>query len=373
MILYIGQYRGGNDGWSIAAKNYLKALQATGLDVASRPIFMNGCKTPDGQIWDTEKPVTEAPKVFIQNVIPDHFEYMPGYNIGITSTETKRLNNNIWIHKINLLDELWVNTESEKQSLQFSGVTIKISVIPMPIDTGYLEGNLDNIDKISIPELEGKYVFYFIGDHNDRSNIKNLIRAFNLEFTSQDDAVLLINTTISGMSEEQSRETLIQEVKSLKVAMRIHGNPQTYAREIIITQTLIGDHALGLHKTCDCFVSASYGESISIPSLYAVYMNNHVICTQGTHIDSLLQSECMVAKSIEVPVFTDKPPLAHIYTANERWMQPDLIDLGRAMRQAYKSKFNSSAIAQRGKEYIIENFSYQATANKIKENLSWVL
>ena len=209
MILYIGQYRGGHDGWSAAAKNYLKALQATDLDVASRPIFMNGRRTPDGQVWDTEKPLASPPKIVIQHVLPDYFEYMPGYNIGIIFTETKRLNNNQWIYKINILDELWVNTQSEKDTLKKSGVTIKISVVPMPIDTEYLEGNLSNLEAFSIPEIKDKYVFYFIGDYSSRKNIDDLIRAYNLEFTSYDDVILLIKTSVGNMNNQQAQNHML--------------------------------------------------------------------------------------------------------------------------------------------------------------------
>ena len=373
MILYIGQYRGGNDGWSIAAKNYLKALQATGLDIASRPIFMNGYRNPDGQIWDTEKAVTEKPKIVIQNVIADHFECMPGYNIGITSTETKRLNNNFWIYKINLLDELWVNSESEKETLQNSGVTIKISVIPMPIDTDYLEGNLDNIEKLAIPELEGRYVFYFIGEHNDRSNVKNLIRAFNLEFTSRDNVNLLLKTSVGGINPQQANKNLYEEIRNIKASMRIHGNPQSYPAEIIITHDMTEEQMLSVHKLGNCFVSASYCESISIPALYATYMDRSVIVTQGTHLESLMKGACATVKSIEVPVITDTPPLPHIYTAHERWMQPDILDLGRVMRKEYDYAIAQQAMTGKGKEYILNNFSYKSTAAKIKENLSWAL
>lgn len=383
MILYIGQYRGGSDGWSEAAKNYLKALQATGLDVSSRPIFMNNCKTPDGQVWDTEKPVTEKPKIVIQNVLPDYFEYMPGYNIGIIFTETKRLNYNQWIYKINLLDELWVNTESEKKELKKSGVNIKISVIPMPIDTDYLEGNLDNIDKMAIPQLKDKYVFYFVGDHSDRKNLDDLVRAFNLEFTIYDNVILLIKTTVAGIAEPQAQEHMNNRIKELKQQLRIHNNPKIYPREIIITQHLPYEQILALHKTCDCFVSASRGESIAIPALYATYMDNPVICPQGIYTADLLKESCTTVPSKEVPVFTDKPPLPHLYTSNERWSQIDIIGLGKAMRKTYDSWFNPEDLigdphilysnTSRGQKHIIDNFSYQTVADKIKENLSWAL
>ena len=128
----------------------------------------------------------------------------------------------------------------------------------------------NNIDKLHIPELEGQYVFYFIGDHNDRSNIHDLIRAFNLEFTSQDDAILLLSTSIQGMHPQQAQHTIYEEIKSIKQTMRIHGNLETYPREIIMTHNVIDDQILSLHKACNCFVSASHGESISIPALYAV-------------------------------------------------------------------------------------------------------
>jgi len=374
MILYIGQYRGGQDEWSTAAKHYLHALERTGLEVASQPIYMNKHYQPDGAIWQTEKQLPNKPKIVIQNVIPDYFEYMPGYNIGIIFTETKNLARNPWIYKINLLDELWVNTESEKEVLEQGGVNIKISVIPIPIDTDYLEGNLDNIDSLNIPELIDEFVFYFIGDYVDRNNIDTIIQAYNQEFTCHDNVKLVIKTSIPGQVAETAQQTIVNALKRVKQNMRIFLNPKLYPNEIIITQPLTNDQTLSLHKTCHCFVTASRGESFSIPTIYAAYMNKRIICTDGIHTHSALPHKADYVSSIEVPVYTESPPIKTLYTSRETWMEPSLLDLRRAMREAYNNpREQSHSLDTQASEYVINNFSYQAIADKIKENLSWAL
>jgi glycosyltransferase involved in cell wall biosynthesis len=348
-ILFLGQYRGPeNDGWSIAARRYLDALLMTGHKVAARPVYMGG----NGGKISKRAEVAENTKldkidVLIQNVLPDLLESHNCYNIGVFFTETRNLQKTGWVQKINLLDEVWVNSEMEKQSLVSSGVKVKINIVPIPYKAPIAEP-----EPFNLQEADGKYIFYFIGENNERKNILALVKAFHREFSPQEDVTLLIKT---------NETDLAGEINEWRTRARLR---KEYIPEIIIKSAISEQDIYSIHKMCDCFVCPSRGEAFCMPIMDALYFNNPVICTNNTFPMSIFYPNLIGVNSVETPIDCKHPPLPHIYTGNETWQEIDILDLQDAMRYEYKSREESDT-----RQFILDKFSYQAVANKMKEYL----
>ncbi len=347
-ILFLGQYRGpDNDGWSIAARRYLDALLMTGNNVASRPIYMGG---GGGKISkraeEAEKNVLDKIDVLIQNVLPDFIERHDCYNIGIFFTETRNIQKTGWVQKINLLDEVWVNSEMEKDSLIKSGVNVKISIVPIPYKAPIKEPN-----DFNLPEIENKFVFYFVGENNERKNILAFIQAFHREFSPEEDVSILIKTNDTP---------LIEEVNEWRKDVRLR---KEYIPEVIIKQHLSDEDIYSIHKTCSCFVCPSRGEAFCMPIMDALYFNNPVLCTDDIFPMSIFDPNIVGVNSVEAPVNCKNPPMPHIYTANETWQEIDILDLQSAMRHEYETRD-----IWESRQFILDNFSYQSVANKMKES-----
>jgi glycosyltransferase involved in cell wall biosynthesis len=345
-ILFLGQYRGPeSDGWSIAARRYLDALLLTGHNIVCKPIYMGGNGGSVSKIIEkAEQKRVDKIDVIIQNCLPDIMEKHDGYNIGIFFSETRHLENTGWIDKLNLMDELWVSCLMEKDSLQESGVKSKISVVPVPYKVLIHEPK-----KLEVPELKNKFVFYYIGEYNERKNIIALVKAFHREFSPEEDVTLLIKT---------NSPELKNEINQWREYSRTR---KQYIPEVIIDGQVPEDFILDIHETGDCFVCPSRGEGFCLPIMDALYYNNPVLCTDNTYPVSIFGNYITPVNSMEIPVDCKQPPLQHIYTGNETWMEIDILDLQKNMRDKYDNRhiFMSN-------DYIKQEFLQQSIVNKMK-------
>lgn len=343
-ILYTGYYRD-NTGYGYAGQDYIRALKTTGHGVAIRA-FCNTItqrKNLPTYFKRLEKTYFDKkPDVVIQHYLPHSFEFISGAkNIGITHIENRHLNMSTWINHMNILDELWVATEREKITLEDSGVKVPIIVIPMPIDT---TPSLTTIE----PQVGSGYTFYTIGEFVERKNLSALVMAFHREFGRTEPVNLVIKTGHESLAnaEEQVQKFLFNMKKSL----RLYSDPRLYKSEGLIAHRISHEEIKTLHKTLDCLVIPSRGESTCRPVLDAMVYGNPIIVTEGIGPESL-DANIFKAKSYESPVLNDNDKFQNIHTGRETWMEVDIIDLQKQMRHVYETRptFN----------YDVEKFSYE--------------
>jgi len=350
-VLFIGPFLT-QSGWGIASSLYLRALLKTNNNIACRPIYLSNepLVAPHSDILPhINKKFDCKPDIIIQNCIPDHFEWYEGYNIGILFTETYNLTNCPWIDKINLMDEIWVSCEDEKNNLINSGVTCAITVFPDPFDCD--NPNLFNeTNTLNLEFLNNRFIFYSIAEHIDRKNILAFVNAFHREFDAEENVGLLIKS---------NSPQLQNDINTLKQNMRLKRN---YCTEGIIIGNLPEEQIYELHRRCDCLVVSSRAESQCMPITEALYFNNPVICTDGLFCSSMFSNEYLhLVDYFSVPVYTTSPPIPYLYTNNEIWNEINIVDLQNKMREVFnkRPKNNSS-------RFIESKQSIQSIGNLIR-------
>ena len=359
-ILFIGPYRQ-NDGWGSSSKDYLGTLsELKEHTISSAPIYMsqNIDKNIPYNLLSAEKTYCDKFDVIIQKTLPNYFHKLPGYNIGIYTTETNSMDKSVFIEHINVLDELWTTSELDKTILKEAGVTIPIVVIPEPVNTTILKA-CNTIEPFPIPNIDNSFNFYMIADTSERKNIEAAIIAFNREFHNTHDVKFILKT--SGIAPQN----LQQKILELKNGLRLFSQSQLYANEILITDNIEPVQMMSLHKSGDCLLITSRGESYCKPALDSLYFGNQVICTDNIHTSKILGDKCVAVESMEVPINIKQAPAPHIYTGWETWYDISILDLQKKMREAYEL----GKTKQDNKQWIEDNFSYSAVANKMKDRL----
>lgn len=109
-VVFVGNYRSGS-GWSIAAKNYIRALMTiSSVELAIRPIYLcNSTITPlEWDLIELERKKFSSADIVIQKVLP----YMSTYdgrfqqNILLSVLETRNLEMMGWRHILNAMDKI---------------------------------------------------------------------------------------------------------------------------------------------------------------------------------------------------------------------------------------------------------------------------
>lgn len=367
-ILFVGPYRQA-DGWGEAAKHYIKALSHVG-ELAIRPIYLGSsyCEL-DEDLLEYEFNDLRDYDVIVQNCLPHFSDYNGNYkNILLCHIETSHLEYTSWPSRANLMDEIWVPSQANKNSLVVSGVKEeKIKVVPIPADTKRFS---EKHEPFKIPSVqEEDFVFYFVGEYIQRKNLVALITAFHSEFEFNENVKLVIKTNKTGLNPDQLSDEVSQKIMNVKSRLRMYPEIGDYKSDILITSYLPENQLMSLHAACDCFVMPSHGESWCIPAFDAMAMGNPVISPKNTGMEDFIKDTGWVTKSYPIPTMTKEAPLSDIYTAREKWQQVDIEDLKRCMREAYEDKEGYSKKSQDGIEKAKE-YSYESVAEKIKGVLS---
>jgi glycosyltransferase involved in cell wall biosynthesis len=369
--LFIGPYRQ-NDGWGMATRSYIKALGTKHKNITTHPIYL---ANPDLTFNDPEILAYENTRhnhydIVIQKTLPHCFFLNKSYskNIGFCELETNNIKESSCVVNINRMDEIWVPSKMEEQCLQRSGVNIPIRVVSQPLDTNFILENKNY--RLSLnPILDNMFKFYFIGEHNFRKNIIDLVIAFSLAFDYAENVCLVIKTSRSGTTPQGLMSALEQEINDTKQKL---GISKKYKKEIIITNSLSYKDIIGLHNSCDCFVAPSYGEAFCRPAAEALVLGKTPIVNQNTGMgDYINNTNGFLVKSHKVPIIQNTRTLSaefDLYNANEHWYKIDIYDLIDKMQLAYSMFKNKDKTLSDKKEEglkALDQFSYENIGKKL--------
>ena len=368
-VLYIANYKDGT-GWGNAAIDYILAMDSAGLDVTCRSITFNQANVEiPARIIELENKPNKDIDVCIQHTLPHMYDYNGSFkNIAIYYTETSNFNQTNWTKKINSMDEAWVCNNSMVESSRNSGVTVPIKVIPQPCNT---EKYNQKYKEIEIPNANGKFVFYFIGELIRRKNITSLLKAFHLEFSPEEPVELLLKCHKTGLNEEECGNQLKELCNTVKDNLKLYTDRENYKKELITTGRLDDSSLMALHEACHCFVMPSFGEAWCLPAFDAMAMGNAPICNAvGGPLDYLSHGGGVLVEGAIEPVFGMTETFNDLYTGRENWKNVNILELQKQMRIAYENwKKDDTTVGERGKE-VADHYRYERIGNIIKETLN---
>ncbi len=358
-VLYLGHYRDCS-GWGQAAIDYILSLDKVDVDVVCRPIKLNQSigEIPK-RIEKLEQKDTVGVTHVIQHVLPHHMDYNHRvHNIALYATETSHFRYSGWPRKINLLDEAWVINNQQVGASTNSGVTIPISVVPHACDITKFTAERQPLD---IPQAQGNFIFYFIGDLTKRKNLPALITAFHTEFGINEPVSLLIKTNKYGISPQDCAQQVVELCNQVKNGLKMYGDINRYKMEIILTGHIPEEDIMRLHLACDCLVAPSYGEGWNIAAFDAMGFGNTPICTMIGGMEDFLRpfaGDLLVGGYPEI-VCGMSDTFPKLFTGREYWEAIDMMGLRESMRCMYQEKDDlkgfKSALLEEALTYSYEN------------------
>ena len=371
-VLYIGHYKE-KSGWAQAAKDYILALESIGFDVVCRNITLTQDNPNiDNRLLKLEKKDSSGCDYCIQHVLPHHLVGTSEFkkNIAILESETNTLKHLAWFNHLQQMDEIWVPNEDAKFYLEQDQLNVPIKIVPHCADT---EKYTKKYPSVNIPQAEGKFKFYYIGDFNDRKNIRAIIRAFHSEFDRSEPVAMIFKIKKFGMSPEQVKQSFDKILAEEKAKLRMYPRLDDYIKDIVIAEDITDEQICALHQYCDCFVCPSHGEAWSIPSFDAMAFGNVPICSNfggpKEFIDECDLNTGILINGVFAPCQCSDAAFPDMFTGRESWYVPCELVLKNSMRYYYNTKNanNNSKISGLTKA---KEFSYETIGNLMKGILS---
>lgn len=356
-ILLVGQYKVRGDGWSEATRSLIKSIQTLpNVELTIRNVNMAN----RGPSTETEFASLEQAKgpfdVVLQKVLPSLFTYDASFkqNIGLCVFESILPKNHQYIYRIsNLLNKVTVTNNLESQWLR------EITNTPVfPI------GEAIDIDKYKQvyqpihPIFQDKSIFKFLfsGEDTERKNLQALVRAYFTEFKQNENVTLVIKTnTDVGPKIEKIKQSLRKS---------IHGK---YPIVAVINQHIAENDMASLYQHSDCLVVPSKGESFCRGAAEMIAAGKPVITTDNIGTADFMHANAgWIVKSETQPCYCEQPPVADIYTCEEKWQEIDILHLQDCLRQAYSDKELYQYKCEKIKELkIAEQFSYKTIGRRL--------
>jgi hypothetical protein len=326
-VLYLGHYRE-QSGFGYSSKRIAHALSLDEkVNLSIRSIYLQTDfldRGIDPKLLELEKNKSDRYHCVIQDTLPDFYEYNSGFgkNIAIVRIATRHLSHTGWIEKINMMDEIWVGSFFVEKVLRESGVHRKIKVTPEPF-------NITTIENQIAPKQDDEFYFYSMSSFDAKDNLLGLLIAYLSEFSINDNARLIIKL-------DNNNEQMIKN--TINNAYEISRKNKNNTKEPIFILGHIDEHKKNeLHNNADCYVDVSFCSYNAASCIEAMLYNNVCICTEKTaNACFVTVNNGLNVKSVESEVISNHMyGSSNVFTINETWRKPDLIDIKNKMRQAY--------------------------------------
>lgn len=344
-------------GYGMTSKDLLLHLDHENVEVTYRYVYGRGTVFP---LEEPEQTPYYLINVMKQRPIPrgvphvvygqgDVFEANHGsYKIGYTMLEVTGIPAE-WVRQANLMDEVWVPTEFNRETFQASGVTRPIYIMPLGVDINYFNPLIK-----SYP-LSDEYKFLTVFEWGERKAPELLLRAFNDTFKASEPVVLICKANCTDPSVDYAKA--IRDLRLSEKGGRIE----------FVLNKYVPYYQLGaLYRSCDCFVLPSRGEGWGMPILEAMACGVPVIATHWSAPTAFMTAEnsypLRVRRMIDAVA---KCP----YYAGFQWADPDEEHLRHLLRYVYEHQDEARAKGARAAADVAAKWTICHAARRIKQRL----
>jgi glycosyltransferase involved in cell wall biosynthesis len=249
--------------------------------------------------------ITEKPDIYIQVTVPNEFQPIGHYNIGITAAIETTHSPLDWVHGCNRMDLILVPSEHSKKSLVDSvyneadkqtGQLIAQHRIQKPVEIifeGFDEEDFGTEHIAHITELDSikeDFAFLFVGHWlrgdlgEDRKNVGMMIKTFAMAFKNEKVKPALVLKTSSAGFSVLDREQTIKKIK--EVLGSDYGKVPVYLLHGDLTPSQM--NGLYEHPKVKSMLNFTKGEGFGRPLLEFSLTGKPVIVSNWSgHLDFL--------------------------------------------------------------------------------------
>jgi glycosyltransferase involved in cell wall biosynthesis len=317
--------------------------------------------------------VQEKPDIFIQVTVPNEFQPVGFYNIGITAAIETTHSPIDWVHGCNRMDLIIVPSEHSKKSLidsvyneqdKNNGQLIAQHKIQKPVEVlfeGFNEsfGN-EVIEYVSeLDSIKEDFAFLFVGHWlrgdlgEDRKNVGMMIKTFAMAFKNEKVKPALVLKTSSAGFSVIDRETTIKKIK--QALGKDYGKVPVYLLHGDLTESQMD--GLYNHSKIKAMLNFTKGEGFGRPLLEFSLSGKPILVSNWSgHVDFLKDGAVLLDGELK----NVHPSAADQFLLKEaKWFSVNISEALVKMKDVFKnySKYlsGSTKLAKHNRQ----NFSLQ--------------
>ena len=325
------------------------------------------------------------PEIWAQITIPNEFQPIGKYNIGITAGMETTAVKGEWIEGCNRMNLVITSSDFAKKTFELMDYEIKNQQgqtqgrlkLTTPIEVLF-EGANTNIYKVlDTPcsldiQIKEDFAYLFVGHWmqgefgEDRKNVGLLIKAFYETFKNKSKKPALILKASGGVSSYMDRDELLKKIEIIKKTVVANSLPNIYLLHGEFTDEEMNE--LYNHSKVKAMVSLTKGEGFGRPLLEFSLVKKPIMTTNWSAHTEFLSSEFTTLMNGELKNL--HPSVLNDWFVKEaQWFNVNPVEVNHYFKDIFENykKYQNNANRQTYKSKT--EFSW----DKMKEKLDTIL
>jgi glycosyltransferase involved in cell wall biosynthesis len=316
--------------------------------------------------------------------VPNEFQPVGEYNIGITAGIETTICDPSWIEGLNRMNLNLVSSQHAKETFERSQFNVEEKgqvkgqiKLQKPIEVLFEGADLakyfPNTSKFDLSAVKEDFAYLFVGHWlqgnfgQDRKNVGYMIKVFLEVFKNKKNQPALILKTQSANASILDRDQLLKKIDDIRKTVK--GTlPNIYLIHGEMSDEEINH--LYNHPKVKAMVSFTKGEGFGRPLLEFSLVNKPIIASNWSgHIDFLDKEFCYLINGTLTNV--DKSAVVEKMILKEsQWFTPNDTEAATALRLVYDNYKKYAELAKRQGYKSRTNFSWEKMAEQLDQILS---
>lgn len=334
--------------------------------------------------------LTQQPDIWIQITVPNEFQKIGKYNIGVTAGIETTLCDGSWVEGCNNMDLVLVSSEHAKKVFQESKFNIQDNRTGQVTGTVELRTKMEvlfegaDIEKytslalpvkLDLSDIDESFNYLVVGHWlpgevgEDRKNIGYTIKAFLETFKNKQKGKrpgLILKVQAGSGTSIMDRETVLDKIDGIRQTVK--GDlPNIYLLHGEMSDAEVNE--LYNHTKVKAMVTLTKGEGFGRPLLEFSLVNKPIIASGWSGQVDFLDKEFTKLIGGTLTQVHPSAAIDKMILRESSWFTPDPIEVGRAFKDVYEDydKWKTSAKRQGHKSRT--QFSY----NNMRETVDTLL
>lgn len=330
--------------------------------------------------------LTSKPKVWIQITVPNEFQPVGEYNIGVTAAMETTLCDASWVEGTNRMDLVLTSSEHSKKSLVESvydfenkrtgqkgqikvdkQIEVLFEGVSLEVYNKENKGSVDIIE--SLDSIKESFCFLFVGhwlqgEHRqDRKNVSGMIETFLHTFKTQHTKPALILKTQSATSSLMDKNSILKKID--KIRKDVGGTlPNIYLLHGELTDADI--NTLYCHPKVKAMVNLTRGEGFGRPLLEFSTTGKPIIASAWSgHVD-YLRKDLVILVGGKLEQVHKSAVVKNMILENAKWFTYNEKQAREAFKFVYKQYKKASTQSRKQKTVTEKHFSFEKMQSKLK-------
>jgi glycosyltransferase involved in cell wall biosynthesis len=328
--------------------------------------------------------IPARPNIWIQITVPNEFQPVGEYNIGVTAGIETTICDPSWIEGMNRMNLNLVSSNHAKETFERSQFNVEENGqvkghirLQKPVEVLFEGADLTKYfpttSKFNLSEVKEDFAYLFVGHWlqgdfgQDRKNVGYMVKVFLEVFKNKKNQPALILKTQSANASVLDRDQLLKKIDDIRKTVK--GTlPNIYLIHGEMSDEEINH--LYNHPKVKAMVSFTKGEGFGRPLLEFSLVNKPIIASNWSgHIDFLDKEFCYLVEGNLTPVHRSAIVEKMILKESE-WFTPTDSDAASGLRRVFEDYKKYAELAKRQGYKSRTGFSWEVMAEQLDQILT---